>query len=72
MPHFSNDLRTKDPESLRRLRTLLHGPATLPRRLPSLADRFGVDPRDDRDLAPAGSGRLPAPYSHLRRRLPTN
>ncbi len=72
MPHFSNDLRAEDPETLRQLRALLHSPASLPPRLSSLAGRFGVDRRGDRDLAQTRPGRLPAPYSHLRRRLPTN
>ena len=72
MPHFSDDLCAEDPETLRRLRTLLHDPTSLPRRLPGLADRFGVDLRGDRDLALAGPGRVPTPYSRLRGRSQTN
>jgi hypothetical protein len=63
MPHFSDDLRAEDPEVLRRLRTLLHGPGPAPRRLPTRADRFGVAaparPRDRQDAALVGPDRSP-------------
>jgi hypothetical protein len=63
MPHFSEDLSAEDPETLRRLRTLLRGEALAPRRLPTLEERFGVAAREV-----PGTARSPAPQPRRSRR----
>ena len=44
MSHFSEDLLNADPDSLVRLREVLHGPSLTAPALPSLAARFGAGP----------------------------
>ncbi len=65
MPHFSDDLSAEDPETLRRLRTLLHGQTHAHKRLPTLDERFGVAAHGGRGTEQARTA--PAPIKQPRR-----
>ncbi len=63
MPHFSEDLSAEDPETLRRLRTLLHGQTHADKRLPTMEERF-ASPRTGAwhgGAGPNGSGAAQQP-----------
>lgn len=71
MPHFCDGPGAEDPDTLRWLRTLLHGASPALRPLPTLEGRFGMTARQEGRAALVGFDRVPGPSPRRLRRPAT-